>query len=64
MADRPEVCHWDALPGDAVEDALNDLAWTLGGGDDIHATARHRRQLVRHLGKRAIDATADDGAGA
>ena len=64
VADRPEVCHWDALPGDAVEDALNDLAWTLGGGDDIHATARHRRQLVRHLGKQAIMATAGDGAGA
>ena len=63
VADRPEVCHWDALPGDAVEDALNDLAWTLGGGDDIHATARHRRQLVRHLGKQAIMATAGDGAG-
>ena len=64
VADRPEVCHWDALPGDAVDDALNDLAWALGGGDDIHATARHRRQLVRHLGKQAIDATAADGAGA
>ncbi len=64
VADRPEVCHWDALPGDAVEDALNDLAWALGGGDDIHATARHRRQLVRHLGKQAIDATAANGAGA
>jgi len=64
VADRPEVCHWEALPGDAVDDALNDLAWALGGGDDIHATARHRRQLVRHLGKQAIDATAADGAGA
>ena len=64
VADRPEVCHWDALPGDAVEDALNDLAWALGGGDDIHATARHRRQLVRHLGKQVIDATAANGAGA
>ncbi|MCY4396608.1 MAG: FAD binding domain-containing protein [Rhodospirillaceae bacterium] len=64
VADRPEVCHWSALPGDAVDDALNDLAWALGGGDDIHATARHRRQLVRHLGKQAIDATAAVGAGA
>lgn len=61
VADRPEVCRWDALPEDAVEDALNDLAWTLGGGDDIHATARHRRQLVRHLGKQAIEATAGGG---
>ena len=64
VADRPEVCHWNTLPGDAVDDALNDLAWALGGGDDIHATARHRRQLVRHLGKQAIDATAAVGAGA
>ena len=63
VADRPEVCHWDALPGDAVDDALNDLAWTLGGSDDIHATARHRRQLVRHLGRQAIEATAAGGAG-
>ena len=63
VADRPEVCHWDALTGDAVDDALNDLAWALGGGDDIHATARHRRQLVRHLGRQAIEATAGNGAG-
>ena len=46
-----------------LDDALNDLAWALGGGDDIHATARHRRQLVRHLGKQAIEATATVGAG-
>lgn len=64
VADRPEVCHWDGLQGDAVDDALNDLAWALGGSDDIHATARHRRQLVRHLGKQAIDATAGDGGAA
>ena len=63
VAERPEVCHWDALPSDVLDDALNDLAWALGGGDDIHATARHRRQLVRHLGKQAIEATAAVGAG-
>jgi len=62
VADRPEVCHWNSLPDDSVEDALNDLAWVLGGNDDIHATARHRRQLVRHLGCQVIDATRpDDG---
>ena len=64
VADRPEVCHWEALPADAVDDALNDLAWALGGNDDIHATARHRRQLVRHLGKQAIEATTRNGASA
>ncbi len=64
VADRPEVCHWESLPDDAVDDALNDLAWALGGSDDIHATARHRRQLVRHLGRQAIAATAGNRAAA
>jgi len=64
VGDRPEVCHWDVLPDDAVDDALNDLAWALGGSDDIHATAKHRRQLVRHLGRQAIDATRQNGAAA
>jgi 2-furoyl-CoA dehydrogenase FAD binding subunit len=33
---------------------LNAFAWELGGHDDVHATARYRRQLVRHLGHKAI----------
>ncbi len=58
VADRPEVRHWTGLEGSAIDDALNDLAWELGGNDDIHATAQYRRQLVRHLGRKVIEETA------
>lgn len=54
VADRPEVRQWDLLEGDALDDALNEFAWEMGGSDDIHATARHRRELVRHLGREAV----------
>jgi 2-furoyl-CoA dehydrogenase FAD binding subunit len=55
VADKPTVCEWDVLEGDALDDALNEFAWDLGGYDDIHATARYRRELVRRLGRRVIE---------
>lgn len=55
VADRPSVREWDVLEGDALDDALNAFAWDLGGYDDIHATARYRRELVRRLGRRVIE---------
>lgn len=55
VADRPTVREWDILEGDALDDALNAFAWDLGGYDDIHATARYRRELVRRLGRRVIE---------
>ncbi len=55
VADRPTVRDWDMLEGDALDDALNAFAWDLGGYDDIHATARYRRELVRRLGRRVIE---------
>ena len=55
VADRPTVREWDLLEGDALNDALNEFAWDLGGYDDIHATARYRRELVRRLGRRVIE---------
>jgi 2-furoyl-CoA dehydrogenase FAD binding subunit len=58
VADRPVVRRWDNLEDAAIDDALNDFAWQLGGSDDIHATAQHRRQLVRHLGRKVIEETA------
>ncbi len=54
VADRPEVRQWGLLEGDALDDALNEFAWEMGGSDDIHASARHRRELVRHLGREAV----------
>ena len=58
VGDRPEVRSWTGLEGSAVDDALNEFAWDLGASDDIHATARYRRELVRHLGRRVIEETA------
>ncbi len=55
VADRPTVREWEILEGDALDDALNAFAWDLGGYDDIHATARYRRELVRRLGRRVIE---------
>ena len=59
IADRPAVRDWDGLDGDALDDALNAFAWELGGTDDIHATARYRREMVRTLGRRAIEQARD-----
>ena len=43
------------LDGEALDDALNDFAWELEARDDLHATARYRRDLVRRLGREAIE---------
>ncbi|MEY8826937.1 xanthine dehydrogenase family protein subunit M [Sedimentitalea sp. XS_ASV28] len=55
VGDTPVVMHWDALAGSALDDALNACAWSLGARDDVQADARMRRDLVRGLGRRAID---------
>jgi 2-furoyl-CoA dehydrogenase FAD binding subunit len=55
VADRPVVRDWDGIDGDALDDALNAFAWELEGTDDIHATARYRREMVRTLGRRVIE---------
>jgi 2-furoyl-CoA dehydrogenase FAD binding subunit len=56
VAETPMVCEWDDhLDGESLADALNDFAWELRGSDDIHASARYRREMVRRLGKRVIE---------
>jgi 2-furoyl-CoA dehydrogenase FAD binding subunit len=55
VADKPTVREWDDLDNQSLADALNDFAWDLGGRDDIHATARYRREMVRRLGKKVIE---------
>ena len=55
VADKPTVREWDMLDGSALDDALNAFAWDLGGYDDVHATSRYRRELVRRLGKNTIE---------
>ena len=54
VADRPAVREWNVEP-DSIHDALNAFAWELEGQNDIHATARYRRDLVRRLGRKVLE---------
>ncbi|HEY1363409.1 MAG TPA: FAD binding domain-containing protein [Xanthobacteraceae bacterium] len=47
MADRPAVRR--IRPGAGLGDAIEHLAWELEGYDDVHASARMRRDLLRRL---------------
>ena len=55
VAERPMVREWTGLSAADTADALNGFAWEMGGFDDIHATARYRRELVRRIGARVIE---------
>lgn len=52
--DTPVVKDWDNLAIEDEVEALNSLAWSLDARADVHASARYRRDLVRHLGKQAL----------
>jgi len=54
LADTPTVREFAELSDTSLDRDLNDFAWDLGGADDIHATARYRREIVRRLGKTVI----------
>jgi len=62
VADRPlaRAMPLPATPGDgtALDDALDAFAWDLDARDDLHATARYRRELVRRLGRAVIEEAA------
>ena len=57
VADRP-VARDLPLPGPALDDALDIFAWELDAREDLHATARYRRELVRRIGRAVIEAAA------
>ena len=54
VADRPIVRDWPVLSGAALDDALDALARSLDAADDVHASARYRRELVRRLGRKTV----------
>ncbi len=58
VADRPTARDFPILDGAALDDALNQFAWDLGAGDDMHASARYRRDLVRKLGRQVLEEAA------
>jgi 2-furoyl-CoA dehydrogenase FAD binding subunit len=51
VADMPVVREFPRLDGGALDDALNGFAHALDARDDVHATARYRRDLVRAIGR-------------
>jgi 2-furoyl-CoA dehydrogenase FAD binding subunit len=58
VADKPEARDWPRLDGSALDDALNAFAYQLDARDDVHATARYRRELVRRVGRAVIEEAA------
>jgi 2-furoyl-CoA dehydrogenase FAD binding subunit len=54
VSDVPVVRDFPRLDGAVLDDALNDFAYDLGARDDLHASARYRRDLVRALGRDLI----------
>jgi 2-furoyl-CoA dehydrogenase FAD binding subunit len=58
VADKPERRSWARLDGCALDDALNAFAWELGARDDLHASARLRRDLIRAIGREVLDEAA------
>ena len=59
VADVPAVEAIPWMDDDGLDAALNAFAWRLKGSDDIHASASYRRQLVRRLGRRALEEIRD-----
>jgi 2-furoyl-CoA dehydrogenase FAD binding subunit len=51
VADMPAARDFPRLDGGALDDALNGFAYELDARDDVHATARYRRDLVRMIGR-------------
>ncbi len=54
VAGKPAVSDWQ-IEADQLDDALNGFAWEMEGEDDIHATAKYRRQIVRQLGRKVLE---------
>ena len=58
VADSPVVREWPRLAGNALDDALAELATELEIVDDGDGGAAYRRGLVRTLGRRTVDRAA------
>ena len=51
VADMPVTREFPRRESSALDDALNSFAYELDARDDVHASARYRRDLVRLIGK-------------
>jgi 2-furoyl-CoA dehydrogenase FAD binding subunit len=55
MADRPAVRRIETDGASGIRDAIERLAWELEGYEDVHASARMRRDLLRGIGPVVIE---------
>jgi 2-furoyl-CoA dehydrogenase FAD binding subunit len=55
VAERPVVRDMPLPGSSALDDALDEFAWSLEARDDLHASARYRRELVRRVGKSTLE---------
>ncbi len=55
VGDRPIARDIGELYGDMLDQALDAFAYDVEARDDLHATARYRRELVRQLGRQTIE---------
>ncbi len=55
VADRPAVRRIVIDGAGAAKSAFEALAWELEGYDDIHASARLRRDLLRRVGPAVVE---------
>jgi 2-furoyl-CoA dehydrogenase FAD binding subunit len=55
MADRPAVRRIEADGASGISDAIERLAWQLEGYEDVHASARMRRDLLRGIAPAVIE---------
>jgi len=58
VADMPVRRELPLPSAPDFDDALNQFAWDLDARDDLHATGRYRRDLVRQLGRQTIEEAA------
>jgi 2-furoyl-CoA dehydrogenase FAD binding subunit len=55
VADRPAVQRVTIAGAAAAKDMFESLAWELEGYDDMHASARLRRDLLRRIGPVVVE---------
>jgi 2-furoyl-CoA dehydrogenase FAD binding subunit len=55
MAERPAVRRIKADGASSIRDAVERLAWELEGYDDLHASARMRRDLLRGIAPAVVE---------
>lgn len=60
VADIPTVLELQHSDLSNLREILNAFAWSLDASDDIHASAKYRREIVRRLGESTLRKACDE----